>query len=71
MSFVWPEALWLLLAVPALVGLYLLLLRRKSKTAMRFRNHKGGNHAPRVWLCRIGHEAARFINENVHFMPKD
>jgi Ca-activated chloride channel family protein len=36
MSFVWPEALWFLLAVPALVGLYLLLLRRKSKAAMRF-----------------------------------
>ena len=31
MSFVWPEALWLLLAVPALVGLYVLLLRRKSR----------------------------------------
>jgi Ca-activated chloride channel homolog len=36
MSFVWPEALWLLLAVPALVGLYVLLLRRKSRQAMRY-----------------------------------
>ncbi len=36
MSFVWPEALWLLLAVPALVGLYVLLLRRKSRHAMRY-----------------------------------
>jgi Ca-activated chloride channel family protein len=36
MSFVWPEALWLLLAVPALVGLYVLLLRRRSRAAMRY-----------------------------------
>ena len=36
MSFVWPEVLWLLLAVPALVGLYVLLLRRRSPTAMRY-----------------------------------
>src|SRR3954467_14118208 len=36
MSFVWPQALWLLLAVPALVWLYLMLLRRKRKTALRF-----------------------------------
>jgi len=36
MSFVWPEALWLLLAAPALVGLYVLLLRRRSRQAVRF-----------------------------------
>jgi Ca-activated chloride channel family protein len=35
MSFVWPEALWLLLAVPALVGLYVVLQRRKSRHAIR------------------------------------
>jgi hypothetical protein len=27
MSYLWPQALWLLLAVPALVALYVLLLR--------------------------------------------
>ena len=36
MSFLWPEALWLLLAAPALVGLYLLLLRRRKKAAVRY-----------------------------------
>ena len=30
MTFVWPELLWLLVAVPALIGLYVLLLRRKK-----------------------------------------
>ena len=36
MTFLWPELLWLLLAVPALVGLYLLLLRRKKKQVLRY-----------------------------------
>ena len=38
MSFLWPEMLWLLTAVPVLVALYLFLLRRKSKTALRYAN---------------------------------
>jgi Ca-activated chloride channel family protein len=38
MSFLWPEMLWLLTAVPALVASYLLLLRRKKKTALRYAN---------------------------------
>jgi Ca-activated chloride channel family protein len=37
MHFLWPQFLWLLLAVPALVGAYILLLRRK-KIAVRFAN---------------------------------
>jgi Ca-activated chloride channel family protein len=36
MKFLWPEALWLLLAVPALIGAYLFLLHRKKKTAIRY-----------------------------------
>ena len=36
MTFLWPDLLWLLLAVPALVGLYLLMLRRKKKAAVRY-----------------------------------
>ena len=36
MTFLWPEALWLLLAAPLLVGLYLLLLRRRKKVAVRY-----------------------------------
>jgi Ca-activated chloride channel family protein len=35
-TFLWPELLWLLLAVPALIGLYLLLLRRKKKQVLRY-----------------------------------
>jgi Ca-activated chloride channel homolog len=38
MSFTWPEALWLLLAVPALAGGYALLLRRRGRAAMRYAN---------------------------------
>jgi Ca-activated chloride channel family protein len=36
MSFLWPELLWLLLAVPLLVAAYLLVLRRKKKFALRY-----------------------------------
>ncbi|MEF7613983.1 VWA domain-containing protein [Aquincola sp. MAHUQ-54] len=33
-SFLWPDLLWLLLAVPLLVALYLWLLRRRKRTAV-------------------------------------
>jgi Ca-activated chloride channel family protein len=36
MKFVWPGMLWLLAAVPVLVGAYVLLLRRRKKSAVRY-----------------------------------
>ena len=36
MSYLWPQALWLLLTVPALVALYVLLQRRRNKAALRY-----------------------------------
>ncbi len=36
MNFLWPQYLWLLLALPLLVLLYVWLLRRKNKTAVRY-----------------------------------
>ena len=36
MTFFWPEFLWLLLALPLLVLLYVWLLRRKKKMALRY-----------------------------------
>lgn len=36
MTFLWRDALWLLLCLPALVGAYLLLLRRRNKQALRY-----------------------------------
>ncbi len=38
MSFLAPDRLWLLLLVPALVALYLVLQRRRSRRAVRFTN---------------------------------
>jgi Ca-activated chloride channel family protein len=38
MTFIWMELLWLLLAVPALIVGYLLILRRKKKAALRYTN---------------------------------
>jgi Ca-activated chloride channel family protein len=35
-TFLWPEALWALSMVPVLVGAYLLVLRRRKKSAIRF-----------------------------------
>lgn len=36
MRFLWPEMLWLLLAVPVLVLLYLQVLRRRKKSVVRY-----------------------------------
>jgi Ca-activated chloride channel family protein len=36
MTFLWPELLWLLLAVPVLVALYFMLLKRKKRLALRY-----------------------------------
>ncbi|VWX57178.1 Ca-activated chloride channel family protein [Burkholderiales bacterium 8X] len=36
MNFLWPQFLWLLLAAPVLVLLYLWLIRRKKKLALRY-----------------------------------
>ena len=36
MSFLWPEFLWLLSALPACVALYLWILQRRNRTAVRF-----------------------------------
>ena len=36
LRFLWPELLWLLLAVPVLVGAYVFALRRKKKSAIRY-----------------------------------
>ena len=38
MTFLWPEMLWLLIVLPLLVLLYVWLLRRRKKTAIRFAN---------------------------------
>ena len=35
MNFLWPQNLWLMLALPLLPGLYLWLLRRRGKPALR------------------------------------
>ena len=36
MTFLWPEMLWLTLAVPVIIVAYLLVLRRKKKLALRY-----------------------------------
>ncbi len=36
MTFMWPQFLWLLLALPLLILLYVWLLRRKKKLALRY-----------------------------------
>ncbi len=38
MTFQWPLMLWLLLAIPLLIGLYVLILRRKKRAAVRYAN---------------------------------
>ena len=38
MSLLWPEMLWALLALPALVAMYLWLLRRRKRAVLRYAN---------------------------------
>jgi Ca-activated chloride channel family protein len=38
MTFLWPEMLWLLTAVPVLIATYLFLLSRKKKSTLRYPN---------------------------------
>ncbi|HEY4201426.1 MAG TPA: VWA domain-containing protein [Devosiaceae bacterium] len=38
MIFIWANMLWLLLLLPLLVGLYVLMLRRRKKAALRYAN---------------------------------
>ena len=38
MTFLWPQFLWLLLALPLLVGVYLWLLRRRKVVVLRYAN---------------------------------
>jgi len=35
-KFLWPETLWLLFALPVLVAVYVVLLRRRKKVALRY-----------------------------------
>ena len=36
MTFLWPEMLWALLVLPVLIAIYLFLLRRKQRAAVRY-----------------------------------
>ncbi|HZY50040.1 MAG TPA: VWA domain-containing protein [Devosia sp.] len=38
MSFIWPEALWLLILVPILTALYVWVLRRRKRAVVRYAN---------------------------------
>lgn len=38
MTFIWMPMLWLLLLVPLMIGLYVLMLRRRKRTAVRYSN---------------------------------
>jgi len=45
MTFLWPELLWLLLALPVLVGIYLYLIGRKHKRALAYASLSGMREA--------------------------
>ena len=38
MTFLWPNMLWAMLAVPALIALYVFLVTRRKKTTLRYAN---------------------------------
>jgi Ca-activated chloride channel family protein len=73
MTFLWPEFLWLLAGLPLLVALYVYLLRRRKKFAVRYsslallktamagstwrRHSAAGDRAPRARLADRRHGA--------------
>ena len=57
MYFLWPQYLWLMLALPALPALYVWLLRRRRKAAVRYSS------------LGIVREAARGLNWRRHVPP--
>ena len=56
MTFMWMQALWLLLALPPLVGAYVLMARRRSRTAARFPSLLAAAQ-PRGWFGRLRRHA--------------
>ena len=54
MQFLWPDSLWLLLIVPALIAAYVYALRRRKKMALRYASLTLVRDAigPRQWLRR-------------------
>ena len=52
MKFLWPQYLWLMLALPVLPALYVWLLRRRGKPAMRYSNLDVLREASRSRLWR-------------------
>jgi len=54
MSFLWPQYLWLMAALPALPLLYVWLLRRPGKPALRYSNLEAVRTAPgRPWRRHV------------------
>lgn len=54
MTFLWPQYLWLLLALPLLAVVYLWLLRRRARTAVRYSSVGAVRAAaPRNWRRHV------------------
>ncbi len=54
MSFLWPQNLWLLLALPLLLALYLWLLRRRARAALRLSSLSVARRAAgRTWRRHV------------------
>ena len=55
MTFLWPQYLWLMLALPLLPALYLWLLRRRGKPVLRYSNLEVVRAAsgPRPWRRHV------------------
>lgn len=63
MTFIWPQALWLLLALPVLVFLYVKGFRRREKLFARFPALMQAQR-PRTWLGRVN----RFVPASLFFL---
>jgi Ca-activated chloride channel family protein len=63
MTFLWPELLWLMLALPALLAAYVLILRKRKKLALRYASLSMVKEA-----MRAGNRVKRHIPPLVFFL---
>ena len=66
MSFLWPSVLWCLLALPLLVGSYVLLLKRRKKFALKYSGLALVKQAQGKWAGVRRHVPPARVEEVAH-----
>ena len=66
MTFLWPQYLWLLLALPVLPAAYLWLLRRRGRAALRYSDMATVRAALAIWCVASPISMGSFASATPH-----